>query len=274
VQLFAFQSISKFITYSLICSLVMAAPAFLKAQDGGIAEEHQKLNEELLLRYETTKIPKFLEEKKGQIDEVLETGLKYPIETLRALLESDAQSPNVKLSSLVDFSVYSSFQHQTKMENFLEILKVGQIKPRKNNEAYSYFGVYLELHLLSDPKPFSWGDVELHFSPALIDRNDYHINSAWNYGQFGPDSASPAVNMGRAAYHVSTLLKIPGSQNEFVFHEPVPMSALVKIVIPTGKKAGLIRELKKNGVTSPVKKLSWDQLIFEQNLPAPKADLN
>jgi hypothetical protein len=257
----------------LIAALFLLPPALAGARAPNIpdtaapTEEHHRLSAELLRRWDEGKLPAFLEDKKAQIDEVMDLGMKFPIEKLREMLAADSIQPSEKLSSLVDFSVYSSLQHQTSLKYLVENLRIGHLEPRASDKHHSRFGVYLELHLLSNPKPFAWGDVELHFSPLLLDRQDYHMNSAWNYGEYHPGSASPAVNMGRSAYFISTLLKLPDSQNELVFHERVPFSALVRIMVPTGKKAGLVRELAARKVKNPTR-IPWETLIQEQEMPA------
>lgn len=262
----------------LAYSLVVATPLFAFAQapnaedslvgDTVITEEHQRLSDQLLERWDQTPLPAFLQNKKSVIDEVMSTGIAMPIEDVRGILSADSVRSDVKLSSLVDFSVYSSIQSQTSMKYLLKNLESGHLEPRANKERYSQFGVYLELHLLASPKPFAWGDVELHFSPEILDRKDYHVSLNWDYGNYGPAAASPAVNMGRMTYFLGTLLK-KGIQNELVFHERVPLSLLVKIVVPIGKKATLMKALAAKRLQSPTAQ-PWEALIVEQEMPAPK----
>lgn len=255
-----------FLKLFIVCSAVGLGPQVALAQSA----EHQRLSDELLQRWEQTALPPFLEDKRAMIDEVAETGLKMDVEWLRQMLDADRVGEVRKLSELVDWGVYSSFQHQSKLKYLVENLTNGSLQPRASDVHYSRFGVYLELHLRSDPKPFAWGDVELHFDVALLDRSDYHINPSWAYGNYNPDSASPLVNKGRVSFFLRKYLELPGSQNEFVFHEPVEMRYLKRIVVPTGKKQSLIEELRQNGVACPTA-VGWEILIQEQPLPASVA---
>jgi|GEM_PF-4439934 len=169
------------------------------------------------------------------------------------LFAADEKCPDRKISELVDPKIYSSLQHQMKSKWLVPLLREGQLLPRKgsywnNDEGDSLPGVYLELHRTDAPKPFAWGDVELHFDYSLLDRGDYILNPYWDYGAYTPVSASPMVSHGRVAYYLrATLLK--AERNEVVFLNPVPLDGLKAIIVKKGLRAALLKELKKSGIS-------------------------
>jgi hypothetical protein len=230
---------------------------------------HEELNAELVKRWDETKLPDFLESKKSMIDEVMESGMHVDPTLLRELLASDAETKIVKNSSLVNPAIYSSLQTQSSSKYLLRNLKEGKLVPRENPQHHSRYGIYLELHLVSNPRHFDWGDVELHFDNSLLDRSDYHINPSWAYGNYDPLSASPAVNMGRTNYFIRKLLGVAAdAKNEVVFHNEVPLSALVRIFVPTGQKQKLMQEIAEQGIPCPVA-MGWGELLAEKEKPKP-----
>lgn len=244
--------------------IATAAPSCLDVLQCEEQKTHQQLSDELTQRWETTIVPSFLEEKKSDIAEIMDQGLRMPLEILREILASDDVIEIEKNSEIYERNthLYSSIQHQTKLKYLIENLRRGELEPRSSEVHYSRHGVYLELHLHSNPKPFAWGDVELHFDSRVLDRTDYHINPYWSYGNYDPNSASPAVNMGRTNYFLRKLLNSYSTQNELVFHNPVSLMYLKKIIVPMGKKLELIKELETRKISSS-SGIEWHQLITE-----------
>lgn len=256
--------------HSIIILLATAISLTAFAADSDPISAHQLLSNELTRRWEQTPVPQFLEEKKSDIAEVMDLGLRIPIDDLREILDSDMETHVRKNSEFVDWQIYSSLQHQTKFSYLVENLRRGDLQPRASEEHYSRFGVYLELHLIENPRPFEWGDVELHFEASLLDLANYHINPSWNYGNYNPDSASPAANMGRTNYFIRKLLTRPESKNEFVFHDPVSFQYLKKIVVQVGKKAELLKAIEQYKIPCPTA-VGWDKLIEERAMELKKA---
>jgi len=224
-----------------------------------------ELAAELIRRWEITKLPDFLEEKKGVIDEVQEGIEAMEAPLLRDILAADEASATQLNSSLIDPRVYSSLQHQTSSKYLLENIRKGELTPRASEKHWSRFGAYLELHLKGSPKEFAWGDTELFFDYKLLDRTDYHVNNAWEYGNYNPDSASPAVSMGRTNYFFAKRLRRLHEQNEIVFHNPVPLSALTKIVVVKGLRDKLLADIHAAKLPCPVS-IGWEALIEEKAL--------
>ena len=223
----------------------------------------QQLCKELIKRWESISQPDFIASKKPMIDEVSSGTKSMDSKLVRQLLIADESINTQKISSLINPKIYSSLQHQMKSTYLIANLKQGFLQPRAGEEPLSFHeGVYLELHKISAPKPFAWGDVELHFEYSLLDRNDYYISAAWSHGEYWPDSASPAISLGRVQYLIKSVLP-KTEQNEVVFVNPVPLTSLKRIVVPTGAKKLLLEKLIKENIPSPVQ-MSWDQLIVEQ----------
>lgn len=238
------------------------APAAAKPFELDSASQEEMANE-LIRRWEEGKLPDFLEAKKGVIDEVQEGIHALEAKDLRAMLAADEAQAFQPNSSLIDPKVYSSLQHQTSSKYLLENLRKGELTPRSSEKHWSRFGVYLELHLKGSPKEFAWGDTELFFDYSLLDRTDYHVNNAWEYGNYNPDSASPAVSMGRTNYFFAKRLRRLHYQNEIVFHNPVPMAKLTRIVVVKGLRDKLLADIKAAGLECPVA-MGWEALIEEK----------
>lgn len=230
---------------------------------GAPAATRAEMAAELIRRWEVTKLPAFLEERRAVIDEVEGAMNDLEPNILRDLLAADDAREIRPNSSLIDPRHYSSLQHQTSSKHLLENIAKGELTPRASEKHWSRKGVYLELHLVGSPKPFAWGDTELHFDYAILDRRDYHVSAAWDYGNYAPDSASPAVNMGRTNYFFAKRLRRLHFQNEVVFEGPVPLSALKKIVVVKGLREKLLAEIKAAGLACPVPG-GWEQLIEER----------
>jgi hypothetical protein len=262
-----------FFSSSLLLSLASCSnhtPHRKIANEEEPSAEQIRLADKILKKWSSTKLPAYLEGKKGD-ETVYHYNLKYTdMELLKGLHVADQKVDKRKTSSLVDWKVYSSLQHQLALEKLPALLKLGEIRPNASEEHNSQFGAYFELHLYATPRPFEWGDAELHFSETLLDRKDYHVSPAWDYGTYGPLSASPLVNLARTNFYVETFLKNEGYKNEFVFHKPVSFKKyLVKIVVPTGKKTSFIANLKSLKIKCPSEK-GWEKLISEQHMPEKK----
>lgn len=223
--------------------------------------DHQKLNNELLQRWEQTKLPTFLEEKKGVIDEVMWSGLSIEPVVLREILDSDLSTHFKKNSYIVkQYQPDATLLTETPYQYLVQNLQKGQLEPRASEKHYSRYGIYLELR--ATPLTFIWSDVALHFSEEILDREDYHITPSWSYGNYIPTSASPSVNMGRTNYFFMKLLSRP-LKNEIVFHNPISLKHLKQIVVKPGKKIDLIKELEQKNIPCPTAN-GWNNLVIER----------
>lgn len=258
--------------YIILFALVTAcssAPQRTPSQSDEFSKEQLQLAEDFLQRWSEPKIPDFLEEKKADYGEVM-----YPVryddpKNLMEILASDTSGDRRKTSTLIDSDFFSSLQHQTNTKRLIDILKQGELRPFASPTHNSEFGIYLELHSYSHPKHFEWGEVELHFNESLLDRKDYHLNNSWDYGAYGPYSASPAVNLSRLNFFVETLMKKDVTQNEFVFHKPISTKSLKKIVVVKGTKSSLIKSLSQLKIKCPSPD-GWEKFIEERAKPKNK----
>lgn len=225
----------------------------------------EKAREQFNGRWFQTKVPPYLQARKNE--EAAYAGPTLPAQEYLEILAHDFKPISGKLSALVDPKVYSSFQHQMNSKYLLETLTRGELTPRSsqigsNDEETSLEGVYLELHTYAFPKPFAWGDVELHFAATLLDRRDYYVSPFWDFGAYGPFAAAPVVNPSRVAYYITKYL-IAREQNEFVFANAVSLGYLTRIVVKRGFKAPLIQALLARKTACPVH-VGWDALIVER----------
>lgn len=213
----------------------------------------------LIERWKKTPLPDFLRNK--QEDSRAEIELIFEAEDINQILISDQRKPLNPFSNLIH-PEFSSLQHQTNFDQLISKLKRGFLRPHANTDENSKFGIYLELYKKSEPKPFHWANVELHFDFHLLDRLDYHINPGWDYGHYSPISASPIVNPGRVAHYLqNVLIHRPG--NEIIFDEPIFFSSLKKIIVEKGKKQILLRQIEIENISCPTP-VGWNNLIDEQ----------
>lgn len=243
--------------------LPKASVAITLTSTEGHASTEVRAVEQLLAKWDALDTPDFIAERKPMIDEIYDGFMASTDEQVaKEVLAADASVNVAPASTIIDTTIYSSLQHQTKLKYLLQNLKNGYLQPRAGTGSIDFHeGVYLELHTLRHPKPFDWGDVELHFDYSLLDRKDYYITPYWAHGYYEPISASPAVSLGRVNHLIQKL--IPASdQNEIVFVNPVPLSSLIKIVVQKGRKAQLLKNLAREKVACPVA-VGWDNLISE-----------
>lgn len=224
----------------------------------------QELRAELNSRWENANPPEFLKNRADM--EAEEAGETYASPVYEGILASDSAVTGGKLSAVVDPKIYSALQHQMNSKYLVEVLRAAEVVPTTgrfgiNDESDDEPGVYLELRRRVDQKHFAWGDVELAFAYALLDRDDYYINPSWNYGKFDPMTAAPVLSKGRVQYYIRNYLPVL-SQNEFVFTQRVSLKFLQQIFVKKGAKVGILREIKKAKIACPVA-LGWDNLIRE-----------
>lgn len=242
------RSLPVLIVYSLITWL----PSFASAQEMG------PQNQELAAKWTNAVLPEVLESRRAG-EEILYNGNLVDEKTAAAFLEADKQNPTENLSSLFNPKIYSSLQRQIKSQRLLGLIKKGQLVPTtytvgENEEDVakvdSLTGIYLELHTKKHPKPFAWGDTELHFSPSILDRKDFIISPYWDYGNYGPLAASAELNRGRAAFLISSYLpKL--EQNEVVFLNEISFGEIKQIVVKKGLRSVLLKKIKAQKLVCP-----------------------
>lgn len=253
------------IKYSIVTFFVPFAFCLVQASAYEPSAADEESRNKFNTRWFETKVPQYLEERKNE--EAAYSGPTLSAAVYEEIMKHDFLPVAKKISELVDPKIYSSLQRQMRSQNLLAVLKAGKIDPQEyqvgsNSEETSLLGVYLELHTHTRPKPFAWGDVELHFSMALLDREDYHVSPFWDYGQYGPWAATPTVNKGRIAYYISKYLPTQ-EQNEFVFIHPVSVRDISQIVVVKGKRQKLLSEIKKHKIICP-QEGGCEKLIIER----------
>jgi hypothetical protein len=236
----------------VVLLLISWMPKFAFAQEMG------PKNQQLADKWMNSVFPDPIQSRKSG-EEVLYNGDLVSEEEAARLLAADQQKPAQKLSELVDLKVFSSLQRQMKSKRLIGLIKAGKLVPNTYTvgegqddvaKEQSRIGVYLELHTFANPKPFAWGDVELIFDLRILDRADYIVSPYWDYGSFGPLAASAELSPGRVAYFFRTYLA-QQEQNEVVFLNEIPFSALKQIVVKKGLKRRLLKEISAQKLNCP-----------------------
>lgn len=218
---------------------------------------------------ESREFPAFLKTRTDS--EPIEMGAAKPADFARALLHADHDVFFFKISDMFgNGGPYYGLTHQTKEKHVLDFLRTGQMIPRSgrhgdNAESDSQPGVYMELTRRIDPKTFQWGPVELMFRYEILDRTDYILNPAWNFGRYDLYSASPAVarDKGRVKFYLEKYFT-QIAQNEVVFTQPVSTAFLVKITVRRGQRANLLQQIRVLNLRPPAGWKNWEENIVEK----------
>ncbi len=188
-------------------------------------------------------------------EEVLYSGNLVSESEAEEILKADGTGLTQKTSELVNTKIYSSLQHQMKSKYLVDLIKAGKLEPRTyrvgSAEEISLIGVYLELHRRINPRPFEWGDVELHFDYSVLDRSDYLVNPRWDFGMYGPLTASAELQPNRVAYYVSEYLG-QVEKNEIVFLNSISFASVRQVFVSSERtRTDLLNKIKVAKLTCP-----------------------
>lgn len=149
------------------------------------------------------------------------------------------------------------------VDKLVSILKEGKLdggsKPRSESETAAN---YLMLETNSSREFNDPNQIEMHFEPSLLDRNDYFVNLGWSYGVYSHDSIrfDERAKLGIFLYHFGQGHVTGWDSHEVVFLQEIPIARVNRIEVPKKLLNQVLDRLTSEGVQPPPGK-TWNQLI-------------